>query len=134
MRVSKAVRGATLGLAMGVTLLLPLVGNADDKDVVDYRQHAPHVSGEVIGAESLEIGLLELTDDASARSVSNREQSDHVVLDSIQLGLTRSLLLQAVDDLEDAAVQAVEGGCELADLGGREEGCVCEDGHGFWLL
>ena len=36
--------------------------------------------------------------------------------------------------LGGSAVQAVEGGCKLADLGGREEGCVCEDGHGFWLL
>lgn len=36
MRVSKAV---TLGVTLGATLLLPLVGHTDDKDVVDYRQH-----------------------------------------------------------------------------------------------
>ena len=36
MHASKAV---TLGVTLGVTLLLPLAGQADDKDVVDYRQH-----------------------------------------------------------------------------------------------
>lgn len=34
-RVSKAV---ALGVTLGVTLLLPLAGQADDKDVIEYRQ------------------------------------------------------------------------------------------------
>lgn len=36
MRVSKAV---AVGVALGATLLLPLASRADDKDVIDYRQH-----------------------------------------------------------------------------------------------
>jgi len=35
-RVSKAI---ALGVSLGVSLLLPVMGQADDKDVVDYRQH-----------------------------------------------------------------------------------------------
>jgi len=35
-RVSKAV---ALGVTLGLTLSLPLVGNADDKDAVEYRKH-----------------------------------------------------------------------------------------------
>nr|WP_298720427.1 cytochrome c [uncultured Steroidobacter sp.] len=34
--MSKAI---ALGVSLGVSLLLPVMGQADDKDVVDYRQH-----------------------------------------------------------------------------------------------